>query len=56
MSLDYSQDIDAQLTENWIKHRFLKNIPKKRVIVIDSAQLKLFLSYIITKEQTLKIF
>jgi len=36
-SLDYHQDTDAQLFEDWFKHKLLKNIPENSVIVMDNA-------------------
>jgi transposase len=36
-SLDYHQDTDAQLFEDWFEHRLLQNIPKNSVIVMDNA-------------------
>lgn len=36
-SLDYHQDTDAPLFEDWFEHRLLKNIPKNSVIVMDNA-------------------
>jgi transposase len=36
-SLDYHQDTDAQLFENWFEYQLLKNIPKNSVIVMDNA-------------------
>lgn len=36
-SLDYHQDTDAKLFEDWFQNRLLPNIPKNSIIVMDNA-------------------
>lgn len=36
-SLDYHQDTDARLFEDWFENRLLKNIPQNSVIIMDNA-------------------